>query len=184
MKKRYFALAGSLLAFGFYFLHKRRRFQPPGAIVVADLDVHEFMGKWHEIARLDFSHERNLIFCTAEYSLLENGQIKIVNSGWNKFKEKQETSIGKALFRTKTHNGALKATFWGFFYAGYNIISIEPDYQYALVAGSNLRYLWILGRKKTLPIKIKNKFLALASSLGYKTEDLLWTSRKKSVHKG
>lgn len=42
----------------------------------------------------------------------------------------------------------LKGSFFGPFYSGYNVIAIDPDYKYALVAGESLKYMWILSREK------------------------------------
>lgn len=42
----------------------------------------------------------------------------------------------------------LKGSFFGPFYSGYNVIVIDPDYKYALVAGESLKYMWILSREK------------------------------------
>ena len=45
---------------------------------------------------------------------------------------------------------------------------------YALVAGKNLNYLWILSREKTIPEAIKQEYLGIAEELGYKISDLVW----------
>jgi len=52
--------------------------------------------------------------------------------------------IGKAKFLNDPNIANLKVSFFGPFYAGYNVIAIDPDYQYALVLGNNLDYMWIL----------------------------------------
>ena len=48
---------------------------------VKELDIPRFMGKWYEIARFDHSFERGLVGATANYSLTEDGKIKVVNTG-------------------------------------------------------------------------------------------------------
>ena len=42
---------------------------PKGAVPVSDFDVVQYLGKWFEIARLDFKHEKNMSDVTAEYTL-------------------------------------------------------------------------------------------------------------------
>jgi apolipoprotein D and lipocalin family protein len=59
-------------------------------------------------------------------------------------------------------------------WASYNVIDIDEDYKYALVVGNNTNYLWILSREKTIPDSYKERFLAKAKSLGFKTENLIW----------
>jgi apolipoprotein D and lipocalin family protein len=56
------------------------------------------------------------------------------------------------------------------------IIAVDQAYKYALVAGNNLDYLWILSREKTIPEEIRHSYLQKAKELGYQTQDLVWTS--------
>lgn len=53
------------------------------AVAVKSFDKEKYLGKWFEIARLDFIFERNMNNTTAEYSLNENGSIKVNNQGYN-----------------------------------------------------------------------------------------------------
>ena len=64
---------------------------------ITSLDMKRYLGQWYEIARYDHSFERDLVGCTAEYSMRGDGKIKVLNSGYLKrldgpYKE----SIGKA----------------------------------------------------------------------------------------
>ena len=52
----------------------------------------------------------------------------------------------ESLFHRRPHHAALKVSFFGPFYGGYNVIRPDDDYQYALVSGPNRDYLWILSR--------------------------------------
>lgn len=142
-------------------------------------DKTKYLGEWHEIARLDFRFERNLNNTTAEYSLNKNGTIKVDNKGYNYKKKEWKQSIGKAKFRSSDQIGKLKVSFFGPFYAGYNVIAVDKDYQYALVAGKNTKYLWLLSRTTTMPESVKKKYLEIAQKIGYHTEDLLWVAYDK-----
>ena len=73
----------------------------------------------------------------------------------------------------------LKVSFFGPFYAGYNVIAIDADYKYALVAGANLNFLWILSRDTIIPNEIKTEYLMIAKDIGYDTSDLLWVLHDK-----
>ena len=70
--------------------------------------------------------------------------------------------------------GRLKVSFFKPFWSGYNVIDIDENYRYALVAGKNLKYLWILSRDTTIPDSYKNRFLQKAKQLGYDTDALIW----------
>ncbi len=150
---------------------------PKGATAVTPFDKERYLGKWYEIARLDFKFERNLNNTTAEYSLNENGTIKVDNRGYNTVKEEQAQAIGKAKFIGDDKVAMLKVSFFGPFYSGYNVIALDDDYRYALVAGKSLKYLWILSRETTIPDEIKTKYLKVAEEIGYNTSELVWVEQ-------
>ena len=147
---------------------------PKGALVVGDFDKGKYLGKWYEIARFDFAFERNLDNTTAEYTLLPNGYIAVVNRGHDYVKEKWSEAKGKARFRGQDTVAALEVSFFGPFYAAYNVIALDKDYTYALVAGSSTGYLWILSRTRTIPESVRGEYLAIAESLGYDITKLIW----------
>lgn len=147
---------------------------PKGVKAIQDFDKDKYLGSWYEIARLDFVFEKNLNNTTAEYSLNEDGSIKVVNRGYNFIKNKYVASTGKVKFAGDSNEGKLKVSFFGPFYSGYNIIALDSDYKYALVAGESLKYLWLLSREKTMPNTIKEAYLKTAKDLGYNTSELIW----------
>ena len=61
---------------------------------------------------------------------------------------------------------ALKVSFFGPFYGGYNVVSLDDEYQTALVIGDSLDYFWLLSRSKTIPEQQFRRLLEKASSLG------------------
>ena len=151
---------------------------PKGATAVKNFNAQKYLGKWYEIARFDYRFERNMDQVTAEYSMKENGHIEVKNRGYNYVKKEWKESIGEARFVDDEKTASLKVSFFKPIWAGYNVIDIDEDYKYALVAGSSLDYLWILSREKTLPENYKQRFLEKAKNLGYKTENLIWVNQK------
>lgn len=147
---------------------------PKGAKAIKPFKKDKYLGKWYEIARMDFKFEKDLNNVTATYTL-EDGAIKVDNRGYNDVKKEWKQSIGKAKFVNDENEARLKVSFFGPFYAGYNVIEIDADYQYALVAGNSLDYLWILSRKPTIPEEVKAAYLKKAKDIGYKTAELVWT---------
>jgi apolipoprotein D and lipocalin family protein len=152
---------------------------PEGAAAVTNFDKARYLGKWYEIARLDFKFEWDLNNTTAEYSLNDNGTIKVDNKGYNTKKEKWEQAIGKAKFAGNENTAMLKVSFFGPFYAGYNVIALDPEYRYALVAGASLDYLWILSRETTIPQDVRDNYLKIAEGIGYRTADLIWVAHDR-----
>ena len=145
-----------------------------GATAVKPFNKDKYLGMWYEIARIDFRFERNLNNTTAEYSLNDNGTIKVDNQGYNTIKEEWTQAIGKAKFVGEENIAMLKVSFFGPFYSGYNVIAIDNDYKYAMITGKNLKYLWILSRETEIPLEIKDKYLKIATEIGYDITDLNW----------
>jgi apolipoprotein D and lipocalin family protein len=108
-----------------------------------------------------------------------NNSIKAVNRGYNYVTNEWKEATGKAKFVGKNDVAMLKVSFFGPFYAGYNVIAIDKDYQYALVSGSSQKYLWILSRTPQLPDEIKEQYLQLAHKKGYKVENFIWVEHNQ-----
>jgi apolipoprotein D and lipocalin family protein len=152
---------------------------PDGVRAVEPFDQSRYLGDWYEIARMDFRFERGLNNTKANYSINGDGSIKVINSGYNYTKKVWKEAVGKAKFVDGNNKAMLKVSFFGPFYSGYNVIALDKDYQYALIAGKNLKYLWILSRQKTIPDEIREEFLKKAESAGYKISELIWVSHDK-----
>lgn len=152
---------------------------PKGATAVKPFEKEKYLGKWYEIARLDFRFERDLINTTADYTLNMDGSIKVDNRGFNYKTNNWKRAIGKAKFTGRDDIGRLKVSFFGPFYSSYNIIALDNAYKYALVAGKNLNYLWILSRGTTIPDEVKENYLKIANDLGYRTSELIWVKHDK-----
>ncbi|MEN5055074.1 lipocalin family protein [Sphingobacterium kitahiroshimense] len=152
---------------------------PKNTKAVANFDVNKYLGTWYEIARFDFRFEKDLDNVSAQYSLNEKGNVKVLNSGYNFIKKEWKKAEGIAKFRGNKDIAALKVSFFGPFYSGYNVVSMD-DYKYALVAGKNLNYLWILSRTKEIPESVKTKFLKIATEIGYDTSKLVWVKHDRT----
>ncbi len=151
---------------------------PRGAQAVSDFDLEKYLGKWYEIARLDHRFEKHMEQNTAEYALKENGTIKVYNKGYDILKQEWRSVTGEARPAGEPAAGRLKVSFFKPFWSAYNIIDIDDNYRYTLVAGKNLKYLWILSRDTTIPDNFKDRFLKKAKQLGYDTDALIWVRQQ------
>ncbi len=147
-------------------------------IITFDLD--RYLGKWYEVARYDHAFERNLVGTTAEYSLRDDGMIKVLNSGYlytldGKFKE----SVGKAKLNKNGKPGQLRVSFFGPFYSNYYILDLAPDYSYSVVGSSSPKYLWILSRTPQLKPEVQSKIVKGLQQRGYDTSKLIWVEQEK-----
>ncbi|MEM0651945.1 lipocalin family protein [Klebsiella huaxiensis] len=147
---------------------------PKGVQPITGFDAGRYLGKWYEIARLENRFERGLEQVTATYGKRDDGGISVLNRGFDLQKQKWKESQGKAFFTGAPTTAALKVSFFGPFYGGYNVIALDDKYQYALVSGPNRDYLWILARTPTLPDAVKQEYLGIARELGFPVDKLLW----------
>ncbi|WP_419868394.1 lipocalin family protein [Chryseobacterium sp. CT-SW4] len=152
---------------------------PKGATAVTNFNSEKYLGTWYEIARFDYKFEKNMNNVTATYSLNPNGSIRVDNKGYDYVKKEWKESIGEARFVKDKTEARLKVSFFKPIWSGYNVIDIDENYQYALVAGNSLKYLWILSRTPDIPESIKQRFLEKAKKIGYNTDQLIWVEHNK-----
>jgi apolipoprotein D and lipocalin family protein len=152
---------------------------PRGASAVKNFALKKYLGKWYEIARFDYRFEKNMDNVTAEYTENPDGTVQVRNKGYDYTKKVWNESIGEAKFVKDPTEARLKVSFFKPIWAGYNVIDIDEDYQYALVAGSSLKYLWILSRTTTIPESIRLRFLQKAKKIGYNTDELIWVKHNQ-----
>ena len=56
----------------------------------------------------------------------------------------------------------------------YNIILLDKNYNYAVVAGSNYKYLWILGRSRQIDKTLYQKILNKIQEMGFDINKLIY----------
>ena len=153
---------------------------PEGVEVVSGFDLDRYLGTWYEIARLDHSFERGLTNVTATYSLRDDGGVKVLNRGYDTSKQRWDEAEGKAYFLGDEDVGQLKVSFFGPFYGGYNVVELDSDYRYSLVAGPDRSYLWILARTPELDEATLERLVAKARELGFPTDELIMVEHTSS----
>lgn len=147
---------------------------PENVKPVENFKLENYLGKWYEIARLDHSFERGLSRVTAEYSLRDDGGLKVINRGYSVKENKWKEAEGKAYFVRGSDQGYLKVSFFGPFYGSYIVFELDHEnYQYSLVSGPDKSYFWILARTPQINENIKNVLIEKAAALGFDTSKLI-----------
>ncbi len=147
---------------------------PDGVKPVSDFEVDRYLGKWYEIARLDHSFERGLSNVTAQYSLREDGGVKVLNRGFSIKKNAWDDADGKAFFVESEDTGYLKVSFFGPFYGSYVIFELDQvDYQYSFISGPDTSYLWLLSRTPEVSDEVMQKFMQQARALDFDMDSLI-----------
>ena len=150
---------------------------PEGVQAVGDFDLERYAGRWVELARIDHVYEKGLIQTSAEYTPQADGTVRVVNRGYDPKKKAWRSAEGTARFVGDADTAALKVSFFGPFYGGYNVVALDPEYQWAMVIGSDLDNFWILSRTRALPPGVRNRLLAHARSLGVDLDKVMWVDQ-------
>jgi apolipoprotein D and lipocalin family protein len=153
---------------------------PPENIVPVDnFSLDRYLGKWYEIARLDHSFERGLSDVSARYRLLQNGNVEVINRGYDADKKEWRDVTGLAKFIGNPTQGSLKVSFFWPFYGGYHIAALDgQDYSWAIVVGPSREYLWIVSRKRTLPFNLRDQLIKKITQIGIDTNKLIWVTQE------
>lgn len=147
---------------------------PKGVQPVSNFELDRYLGTWYEIARLDHRFERDLHSVTAQYSLQDDGSVKVVNSGVSAVTGEKKQAEGKAKFVTDPNIGHLKVSFFGPFYASYVVFELDREsYDYSFVSGLNKNYLWLLARTPNPSPALLERFKSRASELGFALDELI-----------
>lgn len=148
---------------------------------VASIALDRYAGRWHEVARLPNSFQEECAAeTTAEYELLSNGQLRVVNRC-----RLADGTLKRAEGRARlAHRGGptsqLKVRFapaflsflpavWG----DYWVLDVAADYSSALVGTPDRRYLWILSRTPSLPDTTYRRMVEVAARQGFDVRRLV-----------
>lgn len=165
----------ALILLGFLFAGCSSVTIPSGVEPVGNFDLSRYLGRWYEVARLDHSFERGMNAITAEYSMREDGGVKVLNRGYLTTQNKWKEAVGKAYFVKDPKTGFLKVSFFGPFYGSYVIFELDTEnYQYAFVCGPDTSYLWLLARTPEIEPVVLERFIARSRELGFDTDALIY----------
>lgn len=146
----------------------------PPLQTVQKVDINRYLGTWYEIARYEHFFEKDCKNVSANYSMLDEQTIKVVNRCTNMLTNEKKEAIGRA-YATDDTNSKLKVSFFRPFYGDYWVIILDENYDYVVVGTPSREYLWILARKPILDEKIKNEILQKLPTLGFDASKLIWT---------
>jgi apolipoprotein D and lipocalin family protein len=141
---------------------------------VDSVDLQRYLGRWHEIAAIPQFFQRKCVRdTTAEYSMLESGELRVENSCMRE-DGGREKGIGQARQRSVTSTSKLEVSFFKLFgeyrfWAGgdYWVIELDPDYEWAVVGHPSRKYGWVLARKQALSVTTLAEIVGRVKAQGY-----------------
>jgi len=165
----------SLILFGCAFKNNNKTQSMIDKTVVKNFDLNRYLGTWYEIARYDHRFEKGLVGVKANYSMREDGKVKVINSGYKDSLSGEFTeAIGKAKIPNPQQEPAkLKVSFFLFFYGDYYVLDLDTNYQWAVIGSSSDKYLWILSRTPEIDEDLYDSILKKLEKRGYDLKDLI-----------
>jgi len=143
---------------------------------VKAVELNRYLGRWFELARYENRFETDCEGVTADYSLRDDGMIKVINTcrqgGINGSVKSVE---GRAKIVPSSGNAKLKVSFFGPFFGNYWVLDRAPDYTWSIVGEPSGRYLWILTRTANPSQRTREMLARKAKSLGYDVSLIRWT---------
>jgi len=124
----------------------------PSLQTVDHVDLPRYMGRWYVIAHIPNFLERNKMGTSDNYALLPDGKLDdtyIFHKGSVDAPEKSWHGIGRIIDHSS--NAVWKVRLIWPIAAGYRILELDPDYQWAVASTDTGKLFWILSRSKTMP---------------------------------
>ena len=171
-------ISKSLILICIMFLFTACSSKNPPLQTVEKVDLERYLGTWYEIARYEHFFEKDCKNVSANYSMMDEETIKVINKCTKIQTNEKKEAMGRAYAIDET-NSKLKVSFFRPFYGDYWVLILDENYEYVVVGTPNREYLWILARDKKLPLKIQNDILEKLPSLGFDISKLLWTMQEK-----
>lgn len=150
--------------------------------VVKYVDLNKYVGLWYEIAKIPNRFQKH---CkrgtTAQYRLLDNGKIEVINSCIEENGEK-DLAEGVARVVDASSNAKLEVSFVSIlginlFWGDYWIIGLDSGYEYAVIGTPTKKYGWILSRKPKLSDQKLKEIFEILIEQGYDPQKFEFTEQ-------
>lgn len=145
--------------------------EPPPQ-TVPQVDLQRYVGLWFEIAKIPNRFQKQCAGgTTAEYTLREDGTIRVVNRCLRADGSTDE-AVGRAKVADRETNAKLEVSFVrflgrNFFWGDYWIIGLGAEYDYAIVGHPERKYGWILARTPRLEPVLMEEIFSTLRRAGY-----------------
>lgn len=149
--------------------------------MATEFKLERYQGKWYEIARFKNPFQKKCFKnVTAEYQLLDNGMINVVNRCERK-NDGRDIVTGLARIQDENDHSKLEVSFFDIFgwrpiWGDYWVLYVDPIYSWSVVGDRKRQYGWILSRNPTLSSSNLDKAKLILDKNGYDSTALLITS--------
>jgi apolipoprotein D and lipocalin family protein len=142
-------------------------------------DLNRYMGRWYNIAHIDYIGERNYVASRSEWSLLPDGQINDVFVGKKRSFSADETrSTFTDTVEPGTGNAHWHVHLFGPITVSQLTLYVDPNYQYTILGYPNKSLAWIFARTPEIEPSVYADLLHRLDLLGYDTTQLMRVPQK------
>jgi apolipoprotein D and lipocalin family protein len=123
--------------------HVPLRDRPP----LPTVDLARFMGSWYVIANVPYFFERGKVATRDEYRLREDGRIAndfVFRRGFDKPEQRWN---GVSTVQPGSHGARWRVQFVWPFSTGLEVLELDPDYRWALLATPDRKLAWLFSRE-------------------------------------
>jgi apolipoprotein D and lipocalin family protein len=136
------------------------------------VDLEQYAGLWYEIARYPVPFDEDSVAVTAEYTLLDDGTVRVLNQGLVGDLNGPPTSIeGVARVADPVSQAKLRVSFdrpgLDLIEGDYWIIELAEDYSHAVVSDPLRFTLYILSRTPTMDPVLYDAILQRLTERGF-----------------
>jgi apolipoprotein D and lipocalin family protein len=163
-----FLLLGSMILSGCWFSERGAIGNPAVPQPAKEVNLQKYLGRWYEIARYEASFQEGCEAVAADYSLLPDGRINVVNTCRRQnIDGPADSATAKAYVVEGSQNAKLRVSFFWPFYGNYWIMDRAQDYDWAIVGEPSGRYLWLLFRTPHPTQDLIESVKKRAAEMGY-----------------
>jgi apolipoprotein D and lipocalin family protein len=136
---------------------------------VPHVDLPRYMGDWYVIANIPYFAEKNCYDSIESYALRPDGKI----SNWFRCRKgsfeapMEQKASAVAHVVDKTSNAVWSVRFFKIIPVNYQILDLDPNYQWVMVGHPSRSYGWIMARTKTLDEATYQRILQNTTTQGY-----------------
>lgn len=148
---------------------------------VDSVDLQRYLGRWYQQAFFPARFQKADCgkVVTAEYSLLKNGKIRVINTCYSDAAGTVVKSQAKAkAWSVDPSNAKLKVRFFWPFTGDYWIVKLDQiNYSYTVVSDPSREYLWILTRQPGIDKQSYDEILDFLRDNGWDLSRLVFTGK-------
>jgi len=142
-----------------------------------------YTGKWYQIARIPQPFEQGCMKATAEYEIVDESTVSVLNICYTENYTPIREARGTAKIIYPNYPAALYVSFPNFPIYDNSKLSnrLVPNYlvhrtdycKYSVVGSPDRKSLWILSRTPEMDPVLYSRLICFAASLGYNTKQVV-----------